>query len=376
MNEIFYYIETNKTIVKRSEFDADPYVVNVKNGLLDHRTGKLGPHRSDYLSLVQIPVEYNPKAACPNIIHFLYNVFVDPSDVPLFLEFAGYCLFRNKELQKELLLPGPPENGKSKLLELLRTFLGIDNTSSRTLDALTSDKYATADLFGKLANIFADISDRRLADVEAFKTIATCDLITAQRKFQPSFQFYPTAKLIFSTNKPPRPTQDMDDSYYRRWMIIPCSLRKFDYFTKKPIVKDTKLLEKLTTDDELSGFLNLVLVSTKRIASNQRFCKNPSTDEIRDAYQKLNDPVKAWMDDNCLTGPDYEGNKEELHADFIEYCWKRKLTILELNSLGRELVKFNIKDAKTGSGKERTHVWRGIDLKKNHEQKELYFEDV
>ena len=61
-------------------------------------------------------------------------------------EILVYCLFRNKDLQKELLLPGPPENGKSKLLELARAFLGIENTSSRTLDELTSDKYAKADL--------------------------------------------------------------------------------------------------------------------------------------------------------------------------------------------------------------------------------------
>lgn len=50
-----------------------------------------------------------------------------------------------------------------------------------------------------------------------------------------------------------------------------------------------------------------------------------------------------------------------LHSDFISYCSQRKLKMLELNALGRELAKYGIRDRQIGSDKQ--HVWAGIALK-------------
>jgi putative DNA primase/helicase len=160
MNEIFYYIETNKTIVKRSEFDADPYVVNVKNGLLDLRTGKLGPHRSDYLSLVQIPVEYDPKAACPNIAKFLTNV-QDKEGIFKIVKLLGYILMKSAKYQKAFLFVGSGANGKGTLINLIEKFVGEDNTSSQPMQAL-SKRFAAAELFGKMVNAYADFQKKQL----------------------------------------------------------------------------------------------------------------------------------------------------------------------------------------------------------------------
>jgi phage/plasmid-associated DNA primase len=89
--------------------------------------------------------------------------------------------------------------------------------------------------------------------------------------------------------------------------------------------------------------------------------KSPSTEEIRERYQRLADPVKAWLGDNCVLGPQYEADKNELHTDFVEFCWKKKLNRLEINSLGRELSKHGVHDKRKGS--EREHVWSGITLR-------------
>ena len=111
------------------------------------------------------------------------------------------------------------------------------------------------------------------------------------------------------------------------------------------------------------------------MSKGKRFCNDPSTDEIRETYQKLNDPVKLWIDENSVTGTQYDGKKDEIHSDFIAYCWKRKISPIELIALGRELAKFGIKDKKT-TGQKREHVWAGIYLKKNHEQQSLNFSEA
>ncbi len=120
--------------------------------------------------------------------------------MPLNLDFIVYCLLRNSRLQKDLMLQGEGDNGKSVLLALIRAFLGSENISSKTLYQLTSNRFATSALFGKLANIFADISARTLHHIEIFKSLGNINRISAEKNNKDAFDFEPTAKLIFSCN--------------------------------------------------------------------------------------------------------------------------------------------------------------------------------
>lgn len=350
------------TPVNRDEFDKDIFIINLKNGLLDLRSGQLGEHRPEYLSIIQLPVNYERKASCNKIVHFLFNIMLNPNDVPLVLEYIAYCLLRNARLQKHLLVVGEEDNGKSVLLALIRAFLGKENIGTKTLYQLTSNRFATSALFGRLANLFADISAKKLEDIETFKSLGGIDRISAEKKGKDSFDFDPTAKLIFSCNVPPRPNESMDDPFYRRWLLIQTSLRKTDYFDRRPIVRDKSLLEKLTSDQELSGLLNLVIVSAKRVFTKWSFCKDPDTAEIRDLYERLADPVKAWIDERCILGKAHETDKEKLHSDYIDYCWKKNYRRLPMNALGRQLANYGIHDVQRGSGKSRRHLWSGISL--------------
>ena len=94
------------------------------------------------------------------------------SDGPLMLKDIGYCLIRDNRLQKDLMCVGDEDNGKSVMLKIISQFLGRENISSKTLHSLVNDRFATADLHGKLANIFADLSAKRLPDIEAFKVLS------------------------------------------------------------------------------------------------------------------------------------------------------------------------------------------------------------
>ena len=228
---------------------------------------------------------------------------------------------------------------------------------------MVNERFATADLYGKLANIFADLSAKRLQDVEAFKVLASGDRISAERKFEDSFEFEPTAKLIFSANTPPKPTEDMENAYYKRWMLISFNLRRYCYFCKKLIVKDPDLIEKLSSEEELSGLLNLALISARRLLTRRKFVKSPMTEDVRERYQRLSDPVKAWFDDRCVLGAQYETDKQEAHSDFISYCWNKRLNRLEINALGRELSKHGVQDKRVGTGNERVHMWSGLALR-------------
>jgi len=56
----------NPTIaLEHEELDADPYLLNVKNGTVDLRTGDLGPHDPADLCSFQVAISYDPKALAP-----------------------------------------------------------------------------------------------------------------------------------------------------------------------------------------------------------------------------------------------------------------------------------------------------------------------
>jgi hypothetical protein len=73
VQEIINHVK-RKTGADRSSFDCDPAVLNLQNGLLNIDKGEFREHSSNHLSLVQLPIKYDPNAKCPNILRFLGQV--------------------------------------------------------------------------------------------------------------------------------------------------------------------------------------------------------------------------------------------------------------------------------------------------------------
>jgi P4 family phage/plasmid primase-like protien len=361
-----------RTLVPRSEFDKELYLVNCRNCVIDLRSGRTLDHDPTYLFTQQLPVNYRPDQirTCRKILDFLYNI-MHPSDVPLILEFIGYCLIKDCRFQKALMCAGPPDTGKSTFLFLLTAFLGKDNVANKTMQQLTENRFATASLYGKLANVFADLSSNRLKDIAMFKTLVSGDRINAERKFIQDFEFTPFAKLVFSANLPPLPPQGIsdEDAFYKRWFVVSFNLHKKCFFCGQEIVKDPNLLEKLTTEDEdeLSGLLYLVVKAAQRLLARKRFAKSPTIETVMEEYERKAKPVKAWVEARCIVYEDYETDKDKLERDFEEYCQRKKLpSINNRIQLGRELnLYYRVTDGKRGPRGNQTHVWKGIALRKD-----------
>jgi putative DNA primase/helicase len=342
-----------RNIVERKDFDSEIDLVNLKNGLLDINTGKLRDHEPSYLSMTQIPQRYDPKASCPKISKFLMDV-LEKEKVGTAVRMLGYMLHRGVEFEKAFLLIGNGSNGKTTLLNVIKTFFGLENCSSESLHNLVSDRFSAAELHNKFVNVFADLKSDRLPETGPFKMLTSGDIMAAQKKYGARFQFANFAKMVFAANNPPD-TQD-GYAYYRRLVILPFD-RTFD--------SNTKLLSALTTEEELSGLLNMALKGWKWLRNEGKF-QEESVEKIRQEYQYRANNVKRFIDDMCMldfASPDCLTLTDRVYEEYKSFCDINRFRPLEFNTFGSSLAELGIIKERKMVKRKRDTYYVGIRLK-------------
>ncbi|MEM4592626.1 MAG: phage/plasmid primase, P4 family [Thermosphaera sp.] len=142
--------------------------------------------------------------------------------VALLLEIIGYTLFPHSyPFHKAILLVGDGSNGKSTYLALIRTILGDWNIASVPLSDLDPriNRFAIADLYGKLANLSSEPVKGLRIDLTRFKQLTGEDPVRFERKFKDGFTSYNYAKMIFSANELPEVNEDTY-AVWRRWIVL------------------------------------------------------------------------------------------------------------------------------------------------------------
>jgi P4 family phage/plasmid primase-like protien len=317
-----------RTYIDREAFNED-HIVNLQNGLLDLETLQVRPHSPDVLTTSQLPVSYDPAATCPRIIQFWQEVS-QPQDLPLLGEIAGWLLWPEYKVHVAIMLLGQGRNGKGTLLRLLTAFLGTQNVSNVTLQDLVADRFAKADLYGKLANIGGDIPSKDLSDTAPFRMLTGEDDNRAQEKYKPAFSFRNNAKLLFSANVLPR---SPDDTYafYSRWII----LEFLNRFNPVEGTGDPDLLAKLTTSQELSGLLNLALEGLARLRANRwRFSYSKTVEDVELMYKRNANPVLAFLLDECEPATDSYIEKGVFFNRFKAYAERHGIRPMSVTRFG------------------------------------------
>lgn len=345
------------TYTPRTEFNKDPNLLNFKNGVVNVETGEEFNHDPRFLSTVQIPVEYWPGRGCPAIARFLKET-LDPEQIKVVVKILGYLLLRNCKYEKAFLLVGEGSNGKSTLLKLITTFLGRENVSQVSLQELTSDRFASSHLYGKMANLFADLKADKINDTGYFKLLVSGDRIRAQKKHQQPFDFENYAKLIFSANRIPE-TSDDSYAYFRRWVIL-----RFDRTFEGP-AKDEDLIEKLTAPEELSGLLNVAIGGLKRLKAEKGF-EHTDIDEIKEMYMEGASKIRDFINEQCTidtTNPELTVTTFDLHGAYAAFCKQTGTAYLDITRFGEELKALGVKHKRKKRKGKLSYVYEGIELK-------------
>lgn len=371
-NEIIAKIEADTFIEPKIFFNQTPIEeICLENGIFNIFTKKLNGFNKEKIFFNKMPLRYIPEIDCPNIKKHFKEVLKNEEDIPVIQELFGYLLMKDYRFEKSFMFVGTGRNGKSKTIELMKKFVGIDNCSSVTLKEL-ENQFSKSELFNKMINIAGDISNETIKDSSWFKGLTGRDFIGADRKFLNKLYFTNYAKLVFSANELPK-TYDISPAFWNRWIIL-----EFPYIFKSqkeieslPLnerinvkVMDEEIINKIATKEEMSGLLNFAIEGLHRLLKQKDFSYSKSVNEVKDFWIRKSDSFMAFCLDELEIDGNYLIEKKELRKAYNDYCKNYKLKVQGDKAIKNTIdIHFGVMEDRKWFCNEWFHVWDGVKFK-------------
>lgn len=326
-----------------------PNSINLLNGVLDITTMELRPHSPDDKWIHQLPVNFDPEARCKDFDAWLHGVQEGRiQDIDLAHEILGVSLLQRILFPQIYILHGKSHTGKSTFLDVMTKMLGEQNISSVSFVDIgsTEKRFVTHRLVGKLANIDKDCTIGFLNDTGTLKKIAGGELVDVEDKGKPQYPVRLYANMIMGTNDLPK-SADWSDGWTSRLCILS--------FEKSHINSpDRGVVERITTETELSGILNHALEGLRRVMETGQHTQSETMQANRQAYDEQNNVVARWFNEGYITAPDEELNAKDVESAFDEWCESENIKKpLGRTKLRETLKRMGVERKRRGAGDNR-----------------------
>jgi len=321
-------------------FNPRPELLGVKNGVLNCKTGEFRDYRAEDLITDEIPVTFDPEAKCPEILRFIKSITPDYDDRITLIDIIASGAYR-KALYYIAFLTGRGGSGSSTYTQLLQAFYGDESTEAVPLKELLSSRFA----LGALENSRFSIGSEEAVGTkgtDAVKKISGGDWISSDVKNKGRTRFRAWTKLLFTTNKIPR-FDDETWAFIRRFVEV---LLPFRFLPnpdpEEPADKlvDPDIIEKITTESELSGLLNLVAFRLPWIIENKQIYRRSG---MHEAYKEQIDSVLTFLERFCTYSSGSLVDRipvKTLHTKFEKWCALIVGNSAEVRRFGRYVKTF------------------------------------
>ncbi len=216
-------------VVKPKDLDSDPFLLNTLNGVVDLRTLERKPHTGETRQLLMTRMcaaEFDPDAKSEEWQAFLTTLTGGDKDLESYLQRAlGYAIFGQWREKQFWFAYGPPDGGKSTLLNIVGRVLGsyhmsADQSTWMQHNSVGGNRGDIVRLAGARLVTTSEIQPGVRFDSALMKKVTGGDAITAAAKYEGDVSFYPTFALWMAGND--RPTINAsDDGMFRRVRCVP-----------------------------------------------------------------------------------------------------------------------------------------------------------
>jgi putative DNA primase/helicase len=363
--------------VRRNSPFINPFSINnPREGIIIFRNGVLSigdlVHCADlskvalkgfspnWLYTIGIPHNFRPDGTCPNFDSFVGQI-LPPEAHQSLKQLLGYLLIPSAKYRKFFVFVGSGANGKSTLIEVIVEILGHDNVSHESLHNLASNRFAVAEVYGKLANIYADLDSGDIGSSGLLKLIVSGDPLQYERKFKDPFKAPMTARLLFSANKIPI-IKEESKAIQDRLIIL-----EFPYRFEED-QQDKELLNRLTTEEEIEGIIaQWALPGLQSLLTNHKFDIPVRSQELLKHYRKQSDPFSDFADQHIEVASEAYVSKAETYKTYQQWCDQSGISQnqqLSQREFSRRIQEsYNIPYDEFRAPGTRERAWKGIQLK-------------
>lgn len=299
----------------------NPDLINFLNGTFEIKNGVLRNHRKTDLLTNVLNANYISNTYESAVLRdFCIPVFAQgrlEQKLLLLYQFIGYTVSNLFDAKKAIFFIGPANCGKSVMLNFLELVLGREAVSRISMANL-ADRFSTAELAGKIANLSGEIPVEAIPAraYNLFKALVGHDPVTAERKGKDPFVFTFSGTLVFAGNVLPE-FKAIDGS---EALLSRMALLVFNQGIPEG-ERDREALEKLyKARHEIISFA----VDTIRplIDSGYQFDMGEDEHQALSDYKDVTNSVQSFLNTCCKLdekGLVYISKAYEMYKKYVEY---------------------------------------------------------
>lgn len=323
-------------------FDADPELLNCKNGVLNLRTGAMLPHNNTQYFTYCLSVDYDPNADYTEWSNLLLSNVGDP-EVAAYIKLAtGYTMTGHTTEECLFYVHGKTRSGKGTFAETLITLLGKPLGVQASFSTFTEKRDADSQNFDlaplKPARlVVASESDKHETLNEAkVKTITGGDWIRCSFKHKDHFNYRPQFKIWLFSNHPIKGDVD-DDAFWGRVKIV--------HFPFSHLGQEDKTLkQRMKSEKNLRGVLRWAIEGAMEWFKNPQGLQTPP--QIDDANKNRRhelDFIQQWIDACCQLNSAAWTQNNAVYYSYKNWCEGVGIKPKSMESLSQVLSKKNFK---------------------------------
>lgn len=353
------------------KFEPDPYLLPVKNGVCDLRTGEFREYRAEDLLLDKLDIVYDKDARCPEFMGYMISITPVIVDRLTLIDWMAAHAIKIP-LAYVLFLLGLGRNGKGIYEKLLKAFYGQRAFRDFKLAEVAKNNFAAGEFYRKRGWIASESGkDKKGAGAtigtDFMKLTSGNGVIDGDRKNKTRIQFEPFFQTTVDSNSMPA-VKDNSVGWEERFVKINLPylfLAELEKDNPLKKLRDPDLYEKLTTQTELSGILNLILYRAKEICKTKSIIKRSGKEMFRE-YADQSGSVTAFLDTFCEYVEDLSGlwtPSAPIYDAYENWCHYTVGDIVDKGYFGKQLKKYcGNYQPKRGKDKDRNNTteYRGL----------------
>jgi putative DNA primase/helicase len=341
------------------ELDRDPYLLGVRNGVIDLRTGLHYFNQPEMRITRYCNAGFAEDATCPQWLRFLDQIFINDTETIECVQRLLGCTLLGLATEEILIICyGHGSNGKSVFSNVVHKIMGgyaITAPPSLLTARRQDDTGPRNDLAALAGARYVSINEMQAGDrldEQVVKMLAGREPISARFLHQEFFEFTPSFTPWLRTNHKPIIT-GLDDGIWRRLVLLPFG-RKFTDDEKDPALEE-KLL------DEQDAIL-MWIVEGAKLYLQDGIKLSPRMRSDLGTYRSESDLLGEFLADQTTTDPTGKASQSLVYSSYRGWCDDCGVRPLSKKTFTQRLAERGFPEGKSGKNRFYTGLVWGAPL--------------